>query len=300
MKQAAKKRGAIGLFSHKKRVDWGVSVLSGEQDGKRRYLFEGGEERVMGPGGIELMIPVEQPDDEQRAAGVRLTALLAKREGRTEAADAPHTTVVIRQLDKLHKKYRGGFFSKEWRSDEKSMHARQTRTTTAPKLQAALSPQSLEERERAEQFAEIWGEMAGLLGESRLATGKLRTSADTDALRALCERTRELLHGGEAYETRFDRFVEAYEAAFREPPSWQTATALSALMNPVDHVYVEPASFRKQLKSLSLVSTLAARPTGAAYARCLGMAKALANMLAARGEVPRDLLDVHDFVRVTA
>jgi hypothetical protein len=29
------------------------------------------------------------------------------------------------------------------------------------------------------------------------------------------------------------------------------------------------------------------------------MAQALANMLAQRGEVPRDLLDVHDFVRVT-
>jgi len=115
----------------------------------------------------------------------------------------------------------------------------------------------------------------------------------------LAEKTRELLHGRDTYEARFDRFIAAYESVFREAPSWQTATALPALMSPVDHVYVEPTSFRKQLKALSRYSAFAARPNGAAYTRCLGMAQSLANMLAARSEVPRDLLDIHDFVRFT-
>jgi hypothetical protein len=36
-----------GLFCHRTRMDWGVSVLSGDRDGKHRYLFEGGAERTM-------------------------------------------------------------------------------------------------------------------------------------------------------------------------------------------------------------------------------------------------------------
>jgi hypothetical protein len=71
-------------------------------------------------------------------------------------------------------------------------------------------------------------------------------------------------------------------------------------MGPLDHVYVEPAAFRKQLRLLGRPSAFGARPTGAAYARCLAACQALANMLATHGEVPRDLLDVHDFIRSTS
>jgi len=299
MNQLAANREFPSLFGHKKRSDWGVGVLSGEQDGKRRYLFEDGEERIMGAGGIQLMFKVEHPDRDQQATCARLMALLAKREGRTQSAEAPGTDAVIKQLDRLHKKYPGGFFSKEWRSDEKNMHARQTRTTIAPKVQAELSLKNLEKLERAQRYDEIWGHVLTLLGESGLASGELKAATGVEPQRLLAEKTRELLHGRDTYEARFDRFIAAYESVFREAPSWQTATALPALMSPVDHVYVEPTSFRKQLKALSRYSAFAARPNGAAYTRCLGMAQSLANMLAARSEVPRDLLDIHDFVRFT-
>jgi len=299
MNQLASNREFPSLFSHKKRADWGVGVLSGEQDGKRRYLFEDGEERIMGAGGIELMHKVEVPDRDQQATCARLMTLLAKREGRSESAESPGVSAVLKQLERLHKKYPGGFFSKEWRCDEKNMHARQTRSSTAPKVQVALALKNLEKLERAQRYDEIWGQVVTLLGESSLAAGLPKAPSGVEQQRLICEKTRELLHGRDSYEARFDRFIAAYETVFHEAPSWQTATALPALMSPVDHVYVEPTFFRKQLKALSRYSAFAARPNGAAYTRCLGMAQALANMLAARGEVPRDLLDVHDFVRVT-
>jgi len=243
------------LFVHEQRAGWGVSVLSGESDGKRRYLFEGGDERTMGQGALDLMRKVEQPDHHQRATYARLVALLAKRKAH---AAAPSTrsapSALLKQLAHFHAKFSGGFHGADWQGDAQQLAA----------------------RDRDELAA-----------------------ATTKQHSALGAAVRELLHGQGSHETRFDNFIACFDSAFGKPPGWQTATALSALMFPTAHVYVEPNAFRKQLKLLSRSSPLGARPSGASYARCLDMAHTLANQLAAKGEVPRDLFDVHDFIRVT-
>ncbi len=287
------------LFSHRKREDWGVSVLSGEHDGKRRYLFEGGEERTMGAGSLDLMRKIEQPDAEQRAAYVRLVGLLAKRERRSETSKAPGASAAMKQLDRFHKKYPGGFFSREWKTDEASVHARRARGALVEKAQERLSAVAVSKLLSAERFEALWEETIGTVNGSKWAPEPLRPTADRDQQRALAEASADLLHGRDTYDARFDRFIGAYEAAFHDPPSWEAATALSALTSPVEHVLVAPALFRKQLKALARSATFAARPSGAAYSRCQTMCQALANLLAARGEVPRDMLDVHDFVRET-
>lgn len=289
------------LFSHQRRADWGVGVLSGERDGKRSYLFEDGEERVMGAGGIELMRKVEHPNRDQQTTCAHLMGLLAKRKGSADPGDVSASATVVKQLERFHKKYTGGFFGKGWKEDEKGMHVRQTRVGIAPKLRQQLAADEMSKLIAAEQFDALWRKTALLLGETGLATGKLPATlgGEQREQRALAETMFALLHGSDSYERRFDRFAGAYESAFRQAPTWQAATALPALMSPEAHVYVDPTSFRKQLRALSRYSAFAARPSGTAYARCLGMAQALANMLAARGEVPRDLLDVHDFVRAT-
>jgi hypothetical protein len=64
-------------------------------------------------------------------------------------------------------------------------------------------------------------------------------------------------------------------------------------------VLVELASFRKQLKALGSNGALPQRPTGAGYARCVNAARIVAGKLTEQGEVPQDLLDVHDFIRYT-
>jgi hypothetical protein len=299
MTTAIDRREFPNLFSHKKRADWGVGVMSGERDGKRSYLFEDGEERVLGAGGIELMRKVEQPSRDQQATCARLLGLLAKREGRADAAEAAGASAVIKQLEKLHKKFHGGFFSKEWRTDETTMFVRQARLKLVPLVQEQLSAEQLGELVKLRRGAEAWRRVIDLLEGTGFATGSLRAAANDEQHLLLAESTYNLLHGTESYERRFDKFVSAYESVFRDGPSWQTATALPALMSPVDQVFVEPTSFRKQLKALARTSAFGSRPSGASYARCLAMARALANMLASRGEVPRDLLDVHDFIRST-
>ena len=68
-----------GLFRHKNRADWGVGVLSGERDGKRTYLFEGGEERVMGQGAFDMMSKLTSLDAEQRSTSEHRRAVIGRR-----------------------------------------------------------------------------------------------------------------------------------------------------------------------------------------------------------------------------
>jgi hypothetical protein len=286
------------IFCHAKRPDWGVGILTGEGEGKRSYLFEDGEERTLGAAGIGHMRKVDRPDRDQQQTCAHLLSLLAKRAGR-RGAEAPSKSAIDAQLARFHRKYPGGFFGNEWRNAAKTAFAGQARGGVMAQVQARFAAERVAGLLEQQKFAELWDDAIELLNASGLAAGDLQRARPPGEQRLLAEALRDLLHGEQSHEHRFDRFLSAYASVFKDPPSWQTTTALSALFVPVDHVYVEPTSFRKQLKLLALPSSFGARPTGAAYSRCLSAAKTLANMLATRGEVPRDLLDVHDFVRAT-
>jgi len=56
------------LVRHSVRADWGVGILAGEKDGKHRYLFESGHERTLASGFSTMMLRVEKPSDDERAA----------------------------------------------------------------------------------------------------------------------------------------------------------------------------------------------------------------------------------------
>ncbi len=285
------------IFCHAKRPDWGVGIVASEGEGKRSYLFEDGEERTLGAAGIDHMRKVEHPDRDQQQTCAHLLSLLAKRAGRRDSA-TPTTSAIDAQLARFHRKYPGGFFGNEWRSAAKSASAGQARGLLN-QVQERFAAERVAALLEKQKFVDLWDDAIELLNASGMAAGALQRTRVAGEQRPLTEALCGLLQGDQSHEHRFDRFVTVYASVFKETPSWQTLTALSALSVPVEHVYVEPTAFRKQLKLLALPSTIGGRPSGAAYARCLSAAKTLANMLATRGEVPRDLLDVHDFIRST-
>lgn len=286
------------IFCHSKRPDWGVAIVVAEGEAKRSYLFEDGEERTLGAAGIGHMRKVDHPDREQQQTCAHLLSLLAKRGARRDA-EAPSRAAVDAQLARFHRKYPGGFFGNEWRNAAKSSYAGRGRGGVMNEIQERFAQERVTARLEKQQFAELWDDAVELLRASGLATADLQRARPASEQRLLAEALSNLLQGEQSYEHRFDRFIATYASLFRDPPSWQTTTAFSALLVPIEHVYVEPTAFRKQLKLLALPSAFGARPGGAAYLRCLAAAKKLANMLATRGEVPRDLLDVHDFIRAT-
>lgn len=285
------------LFRHRARLDWGVSVLAGERDGKRRYFFEDGEERTMAAAHLHLMQKVEAPDRSQQTTYAQLMALLSKRGGREPPAGPQGTKALMAQLEKFRREYPAGFCGEAWQGAARKL--RQLVVREAPAL-GALSATSLEALASSHRLESAWDSAQMLCRESGLVGKDPGTPAGIDQRRLMGEAVRDLLHGQELFERRFDHFVTRYEIAFQTAPSWQVATALPALIAPVEHVCVEPTSFKNQLKALSLLSTLTARPSGKAYLRCQSMARALASALAAQGEMPVDFLDVQAFIRATA
>jgi hypothetical protein len=146
------------------------------------------------------------------------------------------------------------------------------------------------------EFSAVWQAALELVSSSGLAV-QLGPVPAVSEQQVLAQALRDFLHDPRSFDYRFDRWVSTYLAVFGESPSWPAATVLPAVLSPVEHLLVDLSSFRRQLTILKRPSPLGARPSGAAYARCLAAARSLANLLASHGQVPRDLLDVHDFIR---
>ena len=210
MTHVADDSGFPALFAHLNRADWGISVLSGQHDGKRRYLFESGEERTMGAGALDLMRKIEQPSSAQRATYAKLVALLAKRERKTEPPKAPGATAVVKQLERFHKRYSNGFFGKEWKSDKTSMHARQARGALVEKAQEQFAKETLVQLERTERFEAVWNLVVASLNESGLVSTELRPASLAEQQRALSNAVVELLYGSGGYEQRFDHWLPTH------------------------------------------------------------------------------------------
>jgi hypothetical protein len=284
------------LFAHGTRKDWGMGVLAGERDGKRSYLFESGEERIMGSGAYDMMRKVSPLDREQQATLARLTALVARRQGRADPSKAAGFSL-LEQLEGLHRDFPKGFQDPAWADQNRAGRLRGARLAEA---QEALSLKSLDGLLKAQQFDAAWTLIAKTLRATELLPAdQLKPPAAGVQMQPIVGAVRELLYGTAAQEQRIDRFVAAYETTFKRAPRWETATVFLALMFPADHILVDLAAFRKQLKALGAKGTLPPRPTGVGYARCSNAARVIASKLAESGEVPVDLLDVHDFVRFT-
>jgi len=284
------------LFAHGTRKDWGVGVLAGERDGKRSYLFESGEERIMGSGAYDMMRKVSPLDRDQEATLVRLTALVARRQGRADPSKSVGFSL-LEQLEALHRGFPKGFLDEEWKDESRAGRLRGPRLTEA---QETLSLKSLDAQLKAQQFDALWAAVSKTLRSTEwVPSEQLKAPAPGTSMQPIAGAVRELLYGSATLEQRIDRFVVAYETTFKRPPRWETVTGLLALGFPGEHILVDLASFRKQLKALGAKGTLPPRPTGAAYARCSNAARVISGKLAESGEVPQDLLDVHDFIRFT-
>lgn len=283
------------LFAHGTRKDWGVGVIASVRDGKRTYLFETGEERVMGSGALDMMRRISPLSPEQQTTLARLTALVSRRQGGPDPSRASGVAL-LEQLTAWRGAFAEGFADSAWKKEQRAGSARATLVAEAKQQ---LSLQALDALLKAQQFDALWAAVTKALQATGWLPSDQLKPAPGLGLGLLAGAVRELLYGSATLEQRVDRFVVAYETAFQRPPRWETATALLALIFPEEYVLVELASFRKQLKALGSKGTLPQRPSGAAYARCANSARIVFTKMSEQGETPADLLDVHDFIRFT-
>lgn len=290
------------LYAHTLRKEWGVGVFAGEKDGKRRYLFANGEERTLASGFDQMMKRVERPSAEEQVTFARLQGILAGRGDENASAKRPGFTI-SNQLAKFREAYPGGVSDPDWIAEVRGgdgSRASGSRQAMLRDAQEKLDAKSLDALLGAQSYGEVWDRVSALLARGNLVpSAQLKVKPSGEPLKVLAQAIRELLHGAQSYEVRFDRYLRALAAAFGAEPHWELATALPALYFPMEQVCVEPAMFKKQLKLSGARAQATTRPTSAGYASFLSLSRLIANKLAEQGEVPRDLWDVRDFIVFT-
>jgi hypothetical protein len=303
MTQAADESRSPPLFAHKNRKDWGVGVLAWEADGKRGYLFENGEERTMASGFFELMRRVEHPSADQNAAYAKMQRILAARAKANASARLGASFADF--VDKFREMYPDGLQDAKWlleiRGDGAEQRAPRHRDPMIRDAKKQLSAAALDAMSSSQKHDQAWSLITRVLSRTDLVpTAQLRkpASVNPEQQRGLAVAARDLLYGKTPYEQRFDRYLGALAGYFCEPARWELATALSAIVHPAEHVCVHPTIFRQQLKASGSTATFPARPTSSAYAKLLVSARFVGTQLTGQGETPRDLLDVHDFIRI--
>ncbi|MGE5783668.1 MAG: hypothetical protein ACM3ZE_03725 [Myxococcales bacterium] len=291
------------LFSHTARADWGVALLVGESDGKRRYLFENGEERTLASGFYQMMRFVEKPSADQCSAYAKLRGIIEARN--PQVGVRPNVLGVIDQVAKFHAAFASGFSDPLWvkdvRGDGAPKRLPNHRQPILESVKEQLSQPVLDTLIQDQRFGQVWEQTATLVGQSGLVSAaKLKFKpAAPEQQRALAVSIRDLLYGDTKYERRFDHFVHVFLAAFVAYPHWELATAPSALIHPNDHVCVDVTLFRKQMKLSNVHRVVGGQPSSAGYNILLGVARLISNTLVEQGEEPRDLFDVRDFIAFT-
>jgi hypothetical protein len=109
----------------------------------------------------------------------------------------------------------------------------------------------------------------------------------------------ELLYGEGEMTLRFERFAGSLGRAIGKKASWQLATLVPALVDPVTHICVKPSALKTQAVWMAPSLVIGKTPSGAIYTRVLEMVAVLVDKLTEAGHPPRDLMDVYDFVWAT-
>jgi len=209
------------------------------------------------------------------------------------------------QVEIFRAEYAQGFLDPAWvRSQRALAKGRSTgnRDSMIETAAAQLGLPAIQAQMDRQRYRAIIDDVLALLRTSDLVPAvelKPLQIAHAEHERPLAIAIQELLHGEAGFATRFERLSSTFEQAFRRSLCWQFATALPALVHPKEHICIRPTSFREQAKWMAPRLAMPKTPTAQSYLRLQSMAKTIWNRLIEVGEHPRDLMDVHDFIRLT-
>ena len=297
------------LFRHKKRTEWGVGVLAGEDETRLRLQFEDGTFRTIAKTHDHLLEKVDNPSDETTAA---LDALLSERQEamkgpttKSRGPDISPTEAIATQLERFMGAYPAGFDDEAWAKDIRGDgQSRKLKSYRNIGLEAAhpLSRASLQAPPPESGELEIFEAAVGLYKKTDLATVKTDvrplTQLDESRRREFSKALVALLLGEDALNLRVDRFI-AELLRLGVKPTWSLVTVPLGFAQPDTHAVIRPATVRKQAGRLGIAAKIPSPPTGRSYQAALQVVRSLERKLRDRELAPRDLLDVCDFMAVT-
>ena len=297
------------LYTHTKRPKWGLAILAWEGRENRRYQFQDGQLRTIKKGWYELLEPVDEPYDSARDIVRDLKSMLRIERVRRAPEPTPKSLKSIISFDDqvtiFRHFYPGGFEDEGWISEVRGGEGSRLKRHRAPAIeesQTIIVQKEIDALLGAKDFEAVFEKVKAVLGTTNLTTSK-----DTAALRNLPEdrkeglanAARELLFGDGPYEARFTRYVDVLSHSTDERVTWPLATALTALVQPEEHVAIKPSVFRAQAQWMAPSLPYDSMPSGDLYSRMHKMATEVARRLEKVELPPRDLLDVYDFIWTT-
>lgn len=304
---------APNIVKHPGCPEWGLGLLAEERDDKRFYDFEDGLVHSIAKAFWSKLEPVTLGSAETHALEKKVRGLKEQRStasGKPKArAQAPVLASFDVQVARFAELYPGGFsgerYIKEERgsageaSDATAKKSKGQRSQAIALAKDLVSQQILDKKLADSAFAEVIANVKALhkgaggllhpLGDI-IPFGKLPEAEE----RAVAEASRELLYGQGAFDVRFDKLVAALAKA--NLGTWPLVTFLSALVYPNEHVFVKPSYFEKQAALIGFDLRYERVPSAAAYARMKALVEEVSKRLVAKGQTPRDHLDVYTFI----
>ncbi len=298
------------LLVHTKRPQWGLAILASANEEIRQYQFQDGKLRSFKPAFTHLFEAVDKPLDvalpiieELEARADRVLA----RKSRPQAEQSTSDTSFTDQLALFGAFYPGGFpgetFTHEFRSPPSGKKPlKRHLDSSIARAQELLGKQRLETLLGAGQFADVHSAAIATLRGSTLVTPQARSGLEAlppEGIERFALSLRDVLHGETPYAHRFAGFVAALTPVGADYPHWSMATALPALVDPVNHICVKPGALRKQALWMAPQLRYERVPTAGLYERFRKMCRDVEGRLREAGHEPRDLIDVREFIWVT-
>ncbi|MEC7949132.1 MAG: hypothetical protein VX265_16300 [Myxococcota bacterium] len=295
------------LFTHSRRPQWGVGLLTAEGENRRSLRFQDGKLRSFRSDFYHLLDEFEGSDAVIATVASELQAThdaQSQVERRLkQAAEQPPLMTFDEQVRVFEHLFPGGFtgptWQDEWRAPIDETSARKRHVNPA----VALATETLS----AEHLADKTGEEVLALAIEVLKLTKLASpsklvkpladAGDThESATEIGNAIRELLHGEGKFEDRLRTFVMTVDAAQVESVTWPLVTLIPALAQPHDHVAVQHRPFALQARSLDPSAAVPKAPSPIGYSRFQKLAQTVRDRLTQRGHTPADLIDVRGFI----
>jgi hypothetical protein len=291
-------------------------MLLWERDGKRGYLFEDGALRTIAEPYYALLKLSQTPADEVVETFQRQLSRMNVTERREAFGSSERTRFSLdEQAQLLLGQFTGGFTGEAWTQKQRGSGVKKRlkrhRDPAVTEAKEVLNPTKLKDASIQGTHRGLWTRIGEMLRGTDLVpvsevkelqgsldrVGPALTKAFSDLLEAPLSSEPQAV---KEFNACFSEFVKELTHLFKgKKPSWAMATAMLALVDPVEHYCVHRGSLQQQAKWMKQAAVRSDKPNALDYARARAFAKKVSGRLTELGVLPLDLLDVYDFIRTT-